>query len=35
MTVMEMITLITFAGGVFSAGFAVGRVFEQYKNDRR
>lgn len=34
MTVYDYMTLITFMWGVFSAGFAVGRIFEQHKSDR-
>ena len=33
MTVFEIMTLITFMGGI-SAGFTVGRIFEKFKSDR-
>lgn len=34
MTVFEIMTRITFMGGIFSAGFTVGRIFEKFKSDR-
>lgn len=34
MSVYEVMTFVTFLSTVFSAGFAAGRFFEKYKNDR-
>ncbi len=34
MTVIDILTIITFVVDIFAAGFAVGRYIEKHRNDR-